>query len=75
MGKVDIRAMVACTLQRVAGDKRFICQTAAQVLFSVECSYFLILLVILVISNGCDYMQLKGIVCICIIPTISNVHV
>eukprot|EP00752_Nemacystus_decipiens_P003701 g3410.t1 len=29
-GRVDIRPMVAGTLQRLAGDKRFICQTAAQ---------------------------------------------
>lgn len=31
MGRVDIRPMVAGTLQRLGGDKRFICQTAAQV--------------------------------------------
>ncbi|CAM9906269.1 unnamed protein product, partial [Hapterophycus canaliculatus] len=30
VGRVDIRPMVAGTLQRLAGDKRFICQTAAQ---------------------------------------------
>ncbi|CAM9967458.1 unnamed protein product [Scytosiphon promiscuus] len=32
VGRVDIRPMVAGTLQRLAGDKRFICQTAAQVM-------------------------------------------
>ncbi|CAM9992746.1 unnamed protein product [Ectocarpus fasciculatus] len=30
VGRVDIRPMIAGTLQRLAGDKRFICQTAAQ---------------------------------------------
>eukprot|EP00903_Cladosiphon_okamuranus_P007153 g6946.t1 len=30
VGRVDIHPMVAGTLQRLAGDKRFICQTAAQ---------------------------------------------
>ncbi|CBJ31203.1 conserved unknown protein [Ectocarpus siliculosus] len=30
VGRVDISPMIAGTLQRLAGDKRFICQTAAQ---------------------------------------------
>lgn len=36
MARVDLRPMVTGTLQRLASDKRFICQTAAQVL-SVLC--------------------------------------
>eukprot|EP00904_Undaria_pinnatifida_P008262 jgi/Undpi1/4566/HiC_scaffold_18.g07920.m1 len=30
MARVDIQALIAGTMQRLAGDKRFICQTAAQ---------------------------------------------
>lgn len=37
VGRVDIRPMVAGTLQRLAGDKRFICQTAAQVCVLCVC--------------------------------------
>ena len=44
MARVDIQALIAGTMQRLAGDKRFICQTAAQVINCPASRYFLFII-------------------------------